>query len=266
MIASREARYAEAAAQPAGKPIARWNLPRGLSEISGLALTRDGWLLAHDDNAARITEIDYRRGTIVKTFGVGQPVVKGDFEGIAVRGEDGTVFLLASNGQVLELREGENGATVPYRLLDTKLGGECEFEGVAFEPASNSLVLACKTVFRKGLDNALVLYRWRLSGGSSDERASRMVIPLSRIVDAKNRYWKSLHPSDLTIDPASGHFVLVAAQEHALVEITPNGNPVRAEALPGRHPQVEGVAITADRVLILSDEGRPASVSLYRWP
>ena len=58
------------------EPIARWLLPPELAEISGLALTPDGRLFAHNDETARITEIDYRRGTVIKHFSVGRAVTR----------------------------------------------------------------------------------------------------------------------------------------------------------------------------------------------
>ncbi len=80
--------------------------------------------------------------------------------------------------------------------------------------------------------------------------------------------WKELHPSDVSVDPATGNYVLIAAQEQALIEITPLGEVVSAVALPGKHKQAEGVALTGDGILIVSDEAttRPASLTLYRWP
>jgi len=80
--------------------------------------------------------------------------------------------------------------------------------------------------------------------------------------------WKGLHPSDIAVDPATGHYVLVAAQEKALIEITPSGEVVRAIPLPGKHGQAEAVALTPDGILIIGDEAtnRPAALTLYRWP
>jgi uncharacterized protein YjiK len=61
---------------------------------------------------------------------------------------------------------------------------------------------------------------------------------------------------------------LVAAREQALIEITPAGDVVFARPLPGVHEQAEGVAITPDSILIISDERvtGPAVITLYRWP
>src|SRR5688572_23063229 len=63
-------------------PLAQWLLPPGLQEISGLALTKDNRLLVHDDELGQVSEIDYRRGVLVKRFSLGKGIA-GDFEGIA---------------------------------------------------------------------------------------------------------------------------------------------------------------------------------------
>ena len=47
---------------------ARVKLPKRLAEISGLALTDDGRLLAHDDEMAVVYELDQKDGSIVKWF------------------------------------------------------------------------------------------------------------------------------------------------------------------------------------------------------
>ena len=92
-----------------------------------------------------------------------------------------------------------------------------------------------------------------------------LTIPMAQVVGSND--WKRLHPSDITIDPTTGNYVLISSQEKALVEITPAGEVDRSEALPGKHQQPEGVAITKDSILIVSDEAKkkPASITLYRW-
>jgi uncharacterized protein YjiK len=244
-------------------PLARWLLPHALQEISGLTLTSDGRMLVHDDEVGQVWELDYRRGVLVKRFSLGKGSVKGDFEGIAVAHDE--LFLLASNGKLYEFHEGANGAHVDYLVHDTGLARECEFEGVTFDPAINSLVLACKRVLNEEFRDALVLYRWSLTSGSG-ARLSRLTVPLAGVIGANG--WKTLHPSDISIDPLTGNYVLVASEEKALIAITPAGEPVFARPLPPRHHQAEGIAITKDSLLIVSDEARdmPAIITLYRWP
>jgi uncharacterized protein YjiK len=270
-LAQRETRLEQSLAQrdtvPGGatterKAVARWIMPRDLDELSGIALTRDGRLLAQGDERAQISEIDYRRGVVTKQFVVGQPTIKADLEGITVA--DGFVFLLASNGTLYEFREGANGERVDYTTHDTRLGKECEFEGLAFDSTLNSLLLACKHVGIKHLKDHMVIYRWRLDGGG--HRLSRMTVPLDGILKAIGE--KGFHPSDITVDPFTGNYVVIAGIEKAIAAVTPDGQLVFARKLPGDHDQPESVAITRDSILIIGDEAksRPAVITLYPWP
>ena len=246
-------------------PLARWILPRELGEVSGLALTSDGRLLAHGDESGQIFVIDPRGGALLKRFSIGSSGgdARADFEGITVAGE--RIIMAASNGMLYEFAEGEDGERVDFVVHDTRLGKECEFEGVAFDSAQGMVVLPCKNVRTKNLRDQMVLYRWRLDG-DGDSTLGPMSIPLRQVIGSNA--WKELHPSDITIDPATGNYVIVAAQEKALIEITAQGEVVRAEPLPGKHKQAEGVGLTRDGLLIVSDEAttRPASLTLYRWP
>jgi uncharacterized protein YjiK len=175
------------------------------------------------------------------------------------------MFLLTSKGKLFEFHEGANHADVGYVEHDTKLKDDCEFEGLAFDPTINSLLLACKHVLDSTAANAVVIYRWHLNAKKAD-RLSRLVVPLDSV--RGDHVWKAFHPSDITIDPFTGDYVLIAAKERGLIEITPGGALVRAHALPPDHAQPEGVAITKDSILIISDEGGAdlGKITLYRWP
>lgn len=267
-LALRAVRLAETLARPdsggdRSKPLARWMMPMTLSEISGLVLTRDQRLFAHDDERARVSEIDFRRGIVVKQFGFGKPTIHADFEALTIAND--VFFMLVSNGVLYEFREGADGERVDYTVHDTHLGPECEFEAVVYDPAINSLVLACKRVYKKKLQGSVVLYRWRLDGAKGS-RLSLLTVPLAKLIGSNG--WKAFHPSDITLDPFNGNYVLIASLEKAIAEITPAGDVVFSRPLPGTHDQPEGVAITRDSILIISDEAvrRPAVITLYRWP
>jgi uncharacterized protein YjiK len=267
-LAGRATRLAAALANAdsaAGQdePIARWILPPELAEISGLALTPDGRLFAHNDESARITELDYRRGAIIKQFYVGEEGLPGDFEGLAYA-ED-RFWLLLSTGTLWEFPEGAAEERVEYTEHDSGLGKDCEFESVAYDSTANALILACKTVKTKKSRHMLVLYRFDL-GESGLAEPAEFTIPYADAIGGND--WKQLRPTDITVDPTSGNYVLVAAQEKALVALTPSGDVAISRPLGGRHPQAEGIAITRDGILIIGDESvsAPATITLYRWP
>ena len=255
-------RIAIADANPAkGLPVAMWLMPPDLREISGLALTPDGRVLTHDDNIGKIYEIDPKTGIVLKSFALsGDP--HGDFEAITIAGED--IYLLQSKGKLFKFKEGADGAQVPYSVYDTRLGKECEFESLTYEADSSRLLMACKRFLSKKAPHELFIYRLPLPlSGSS--KISTLTVPLAEVVGSNS--WKNFHPSDIAIDPLTGNYVLIASHEKGLVVITPDGEVVRSEPLPGEHNQAEGVTVTKDSILIVSDEAtnRPAAMTLYRW-
>jgi uncharacterized protein YjiK len=271
IVASRQARLAQAlaAADTGGgthAAIAKWNLGEDLLEISGLALTPDGRLFAHADEGGTVFELEYRSGRFIKAFSVGQdrPVV-GDFEGITTVGD--TLFMLTSKGVLYQFLEGEQGGKVPYVSHDTGLEKACEFEGVAYDSTQGSMLMVCKNVYTEGaLGDSLVIYRWPLYA-KGDSAAPRITAPLEPIIGPNG--WDDLHPSDITIDPGTGNYVIVTAQERALVVVRPTGELVSARPLGKSLAHAEGVAITRDGILIISTEGREklkSAITLFRWP
>ena len=265
---AREARMATklSGADSAGDPevpLARWMLPTSLNEISGLALTSDGRLLVHGDESAQVWEIDYRRGLLVKRFSLGANPIKGDFEGITIAND--VVWLLDSKGKLYEFKEGPDDAHVDFRMHDTGLKKDCEFEGLAYDPTLKALLLACKNIKAKADRNAVIIYRWSLAATDSASRLTRMLLPVSSVRGGNS--WNSLQVSDITVDPATGNYVLIASKERAIIEISPAGEAVSARSLPEGHEQPEGVAI-AKSLLLVSDEAAKgqASITIYRWP
>ena len=243
--------------------LARWVLPAELKEVSGLAITANGFILAHNDEQGRVFVMDPKRGVVLKQFMLGKGDLRGDFEAIAV--SDGEIFMLVSNGTIYRFREGADGQSVPYTTIDTKLGRECEFEGMAVDQAEGVILLACKNVSKKGPKGQLVIYRWSLKGGPM-QQPSMLTVPLTLLAGPNG--WKSLHVSDMAIDPLTKNYVMIAAQEKALVQITTGGEVVDTRPLPEPSEQAEGLAITSDGIMIISDEGNraAATITLYRWP
>jgi uncharacterized protein YjiK len=172
--------------------------------------------------------------------------------------------MILSNGLIYKFREGANESTVPYTTIDTRLGKECEFEGVVYEPDSGRLVMPCKNVKLKYLDDEMVIYRWKI--GSKDTTGLSMIsVPFSEVIGSNK--WKKFRPSDITLEPGTGNYVLISSQEKGLIVMTPAGEILRSESLPSGHSQAEGVAITRDSILIISDEAtsKPAAITLYKW-
>ena len=242
-------------------PVAEWIMPPELREISGLALTSRGTVLTHDDNVARVYEIDPKSGILLKGFSLAGGV-RGDFEAITIAGPD--VYLLRSNGKIYKFKEGADASQVPCTMYDTGLGNDCEFESMAYEADSSRLLLVCKKFVQKEAPKELLIYRVPLPLG--DRSAITAMQVAMKDVTGSNK-WKNFHPSDINIDQFTKNYVIVASHEKGLIVVTPDGEVVRSEPLPGDHRQPEGVAVTPDSLLLVSDEAnvKPPAITLYRW-
>lgn len=261
--ASQSPANAQTSAPPPGslfaaEPDLVWRLPNQLREISGLAVSPDGRLFAHDDEHAIIHQIDITRGAIVKSFALGAPPIAGDFEGIAISPE-GEFWLTTAEGQIHRFREGANGASVAYETFDTGLADTCEIEGLAYVSAER-LILACKRNAARNMRNTIALYEWR-----PGERAQLWrSLPEAEITErAGVRHFR---PSSLDIDPATGRLLLLSAFDAALLELSPEGELLSARALGSGHIQAEGVAVLTDGALAVADEAGDARALLSRYP
>ena len=91
-------------------------------------------------------------------------------------------------------------------------------------------------------------------------------VPEAAIVDEIDR--KHFNPSGIAIAPDTGQPIMVAARQHAIVQLTRDGELINAIILPKkkRHRQAEGVEITIDGRLLIADEGGDgkARLAIYR--
>jgi hypothetical protein len=246
----------------AAPPADRWELPKALQEISGLAVDSAGRIFAHDDEQAIIYQLDPATHRVVKRFSFGLPALRGDFEAIAVAGRQ--VILTTSDGVLYAGREGRDGESVPYVTQATGVGRDCEVEGMVYESAGHALLFACKTPRTQALVGHLAVLRWSLDRKALDPRPW-IFLPLSEIT--RELKGQGFHPSELLRIPGNGHYLVLSGREHAIAEITKAGKVVAVAHLRRRdHRQAEGLAFAPDGALLISDEGagQRGTVTAYR--
>jgi uncharacterized protein YjiK len=240
----------------------QFDLPAELDEVSGLAIDGEGRMFAHQDERAIIFEIDPRTGAQVRAFQLGRNGIRGDFEGIAIAGEQ--MYLLSSEGTLYSLATPAPGAEGEYARvrLDTQRWCQ-EFEGLDFDPQAVELLLACKTTRGRELRDRLIVFAYSLSTSALVEtpRLNLSLDVLTRAgLDAR------LSPSGIAIHPVTGTLFVIAAIENLIVELTRTGELMGTARLRSRvHRQPEGIAFAADGTLYIADEapsGR-AKLSVY---
>src|SRR5262245_6710053 len=143
-----------------GDSLTQWELPKKLREISGLAMTPDGRLLAHGDELGVVYQIDYDNGELIKAFALGDPTARDDFEGIAV--QSNVVYLVTSHDKIYRAPEGRNGERVAYDVFDTGLWEQCEIEGLALDLRGQDLLLACKEPHKQAKAGVRMIFRWSI--------------------------------------------------------------------------------------------------------
>jgi uncharacterized protein YjiK len=250
---------------PAGPASHRIALPADLGEVSGLAYTPDGRLLAHGDEQAVVYQIDLASGRPVKRFGIGGPggPLLGDFEDIQVVGD--RIFLVTSKGEIVEAREGGDGETKPPLRRGRGLGGACEVEGMTWDERSKSLLLLCKQAKGKQWKGQVVILAVSPETGEFEPQP-RLVIPeaeLQRVTGAK-----TFAGSAITRHPRSGTYLMLAGPQRVYAEIDSTGKVLGGGKLSAqRHRQPEGIAIAPDLTLLISDEaaGRTATITGYAY-
>jgi hypothetical protein len=239
----------------------QWRLPHHLKEISGLALTPDGRVMGHDDETAFVYQIDIDSGEVVKRFALGDPVLRGDFEGLAIDG-DGDFYLTTSGGQIHRFREGDDHAHVAFETFDTGLSNIGEIEGLAFQHAGGAVIFACKTGYTPALHGAVALFAWSPRTPHKPARPW-LTIPAALLADAIGA--PSFHPSSLEFDARTGRLVVLAGREKGMVELDAKGMLLCARGLGEHHRQAEGATILADGSLVIVDEGGEAHARMTRY-
>lgn len=245
-----------------GDTFRQWKLPRKLREISGLALTEDQRLFAHGDEEAVLYELDYTNGAIIKSFSLGNPPVRGDFEGLAH--VDGLFYLVTSAGRIYVAAEGDDGSVVEYQRIKTKIGKTCEVEGLSYDPHARSLLLACKLGRDKSTKGVITIQRWPIDS-EGDRNMPPIHVQLSEVLEKIGG--KEFNPSGIEwVKP--DRLLLVAARQRSILEIDLTGRVIAAFKLPMArfHPQTEGIAFDLDGQLILADEGgnKRGRLGVYR--
>lgn len=230
-------------------PVRRFVLPATLREVSGFAVAADGLVLTHNDSRGRVLALDPATGEVRRRYVLaGEP--RRDFEGIAVAGD--SVYLMTSTGQIYLFRDGADGDTVSFEVLETGLGRLCELEGLAWDPAGRVLLIPCKVQYGAGIRNGLLLFRW-----SPDHRrpATPPVIQIPAGALRNTLRVSVLRATAVEVDTASDRILVLSSQPQALVELDRSGQLRLAVGLrSSRHPQPEALALLPD-ALVIGDEG-----------
>lgn len=237
-------------------------LSKSLNEISGLAISSDGNLFAHNDEMGIIYQIDAESGRILKDFQVGAFGVEGDFEGFAIAGNK--FFLLESNGTLYQFEEGRENEKVELKIHRTRFSDKYEFEGLCYNHEINALLLAVKEYSGKKYKNMLLIFKFSLKDYAIE---SEPVFAIELKSLQKEYNLNGFYPSGIALSPLNGNYYIISSKgSPAIVEMNPKGEIINASRLDkALHHQPEAISIMKDGTLLIGDEKGKKSATLTRY-
>lgn len=243
------------------KKIVHVQLPKPLREVSGLTVSSDGRLFAHNDEAGDIYQIDSKSGSIIKKFSLGPRSVSEDFEGIET--VNGYFYLVTSGGTIYECIEGGHNEHVPYTVYETSLTKDYDVEGLCYDPETQSLLLVCKGYSGLSRLGSKVIFSFSLSSKKL-ERTPRFVLSLKHLEELFHD--KPYRPSDMAYNVSAKTFLVLDSHVKSIIELSPDGAILHTAKLQQNfHQQPEGLALLPDGTLVVADEGaKRGTLTFYR--
>ena len=236
-------------------------LPKYLSEASGLARVDDNLLLVHNDEKGHIYTIELPGLQVTKLVSLGNPVVKDDFEDIAV--QDNSIFLITGTGKLYQVGDvsfDKPGQVSGWKVFDTGLATTCEVEGLHHDYSYNNtydntrLLIPCKNILSGDSKNAIRVYSY--IPGNNTQAVLLFSLNDERLKgNAKN---VTAIESDMTSYYLLTPVNVLRVNRHTLaLEIFPLKS--------GAHGQPEGIALMDDGSLFLVDERKNGAGGLTRY-
>jgi len=240
----------------------QFKLPKRLSEASGLSMSDDGRLFSHDDENGVVYQVDYTSGKIVKRFFLGTFTITGDFEGMATKGR--MFYLVISNGDILEFREGKDEERVSYHVYKTLLTQANDVEGLEYDKSTDCLLLLCKGYPGKGLSGYKGVYAFSLKTKALEQKP-RLLISLKAVKKVAHK--GEFNPSGVAIHPVSRTYFIISADGHSIVEMTTDGVILGQQEIPREvNSQPEGITFAPDNTMIICNDGQGKTGTLTLYP
>ncbi|MCB2378454.1 SdiA-regulated domain-containing protein [Hymenobacter sp. BT635] len=256
------------------RPAATYAMPSELAELSGIALAGSTHITGIEDETGNLYEYNLTTRKVDRVIPFGS---SGDYEDVARVGADW--FIMRSDGKLFRY------SATGTQEYETGLSFANETEGLTYDAASKTLLVACKGEPGAGLSfGQRAIYRLHPETFKAEAKPA-YVLDVEAIrgstagADAaaeksgkkgkKKGSGKGFSPSAVAVHPVTGHVFVLSAKQNGIVELDQNGQLLAAQPLPADlFPQAEGLAFTPSGDLYVATEAgksaTQASIHLFR--
>ena len=251
---------------------ARYKLPDYLEEISGLSFIGKRKIACVQDEKAIIYVLNLEQEKIVNKYDFGKDA---DYEDIAVM--DKTAFVLRNDGDIYRIKNFSKKDR-KIKKFETPLKEKNNTEGLAYDPLSSSLLIACKGSpsidKNKPYEGYKAIYRFDLKeeelmeeplylidleklDSYKDQNAlskfSLRVAKSLRLIESET----SFQPSGLAIHPIYGDIYIISSVGKLLIILDRHGKVQDVKELsPVKFRQPEGICFSPSGDMYISNEGQ----------
>lgn len=253
-------------------PDERYKLPSYLEEISGLSYYGKDKIACVQDEKATIYILNLEKEKIINKYEFGDDA---DYEDISIVGK--TAYVLRSSGQIFRVKDFKKKDS-KVKKFKTPLKAKNDTEGMAFDPLTNTLLIACKgspSVEKENLyEGYKAIYTFDLEKSALNKKP-HILIDLERLdnyID-HNVFTKlsikvakglrliesetSFQPSGIAIHPVYGEIYIISSVGKLLVILDRRGKVLDVQALdPKIFRQPEGICFSPAGDMFISSEGQ----------
>ena len=232
-------------------PDKSWELPNTLVEISGLSFIDNQRLACVQDEKGKVYIFNLNAGEVESEIDFGD---NGDYEDIEIIEND--AWVLKSNGTLYKVTDYLEKTGSEVKKYTTALSGKNDSEGLAYDPASKNLLIACKGdpfVDENKGEGFKAIYRLNLETKLLDLKPF-LLIKMDTI-----KYYNGdepFKPSGIAIHPITGNIFILGSAGKLLLVLSRKGEMLAMIKLSSKvFLQPEGICFSPDGTLYISNEG-----------
>ena len=231
--------------------VKKWNMPKELTEISGLSYIDGQRFACVQDELGKIFIYNAASSSVEKEISFG---AAGDYEELAVIGE--AVWVLRADGKLFEVSN-TNAAKPSVKEYSTPLTMKQDPEGLCYDKKHNRLLIAIKGA-EPGIENYKGIYAFDLNSKKMDQQPVYKIDLQNKVFgngsDTKKR--NTVNPSGISIHPVSGDMYITDGRNPQLLIIDAGGNIKKLYALDSNDfAQPEGITFNSAGDLFIANEG-----------